>query len=161
MKILGIILAILMLSGSLLVGVLGANKARDVAKLAAQFEEAIGASKGGKAAAMLDDVPSSGRLSGGSIAGYLGAVAALGLLVVMFAKKNLVVPLIGAAVGLAVVSALIYPYVKTGPLDGMAPRPQALLAAGLAAVGGLGAWLAARKPKSAGSTATQGAAVAA
>jgi hypothetical protein len=150
MKILGIILAVLMLSGSAFVGILGANKARDVAKLASVVEDMASARGGKKAEAALADIPSSGRLSFGSIVGFLGVAAAVGLLVVTFAKKNLVVYAAAAAVGLALVSALIYPYVPTGPMDGLAPRPQALVATALAAIGALGAWLAARK----GATAT-------
>jgi hypothetical protein len=146
MKILGIILAVLMLTGSALVGVLGSNKARDAASMISQVEELAGARGGKKAAAVMGELPSSGKLKFGSIVGLLGAAAAAALLVMTFAKKNLVLYAAGAAVGLALISAVIYPHVPTGPTDGLAPRPQALLAAGLAAVGALGAWLASRKP---------------
>ena len=112
-----------------------------------------------KAESAAAELPSSGMLKFGSIVGLLGAAAAAALLVLTFAKKNLVLYAAGAAVGLALISAVLYPHIPTGPTDGLAPRPQALLAAGLAAVGSLGAWLASRK--SASSTQTTGIAQAA
>ncbi len=47
----------------------------------------------------------------------------------------------------AALSAAVYPYVETGPLDGAAPRSLALVTIGLAVVGGLGALLAAQPKK--------------
>ena len=146
MKILGIILAFLMLIGSAFVAYKGADKANkaknDISEVTkglssaqiAAFEKQAG-----------ESIPSTGRLGAGRIVGLLGALAAIGLLVVAFAKKQLVGAVAGAAVGLALLSALIYPYIKTGPLEGMAPRPQAFVATVLAVIGAAGAWLYAKK----------------
>ena len=144
MKILGIILALLMLSGSALIGTIGAGKARDVASDVSKLGDLTPQMK-----AMIEksgeSIPSKGRLSTGAIIGYLAALACVVLLVVTFAKKDLVTQVAGAAVGLTLLSALIYPYVKTGPTDGMAPRTQAIVALVLAAIGAGGSFLAARK----------------
>ena len=78
------------------------------------------------------------------IVGVLGALGCVGLLVVMFVKKPLVLKVAAVALVLLAVAAFISPGIKTGPLDGMAPRPQMLLALGLGVVGAAGAWLASR-----------------
>jgi hypothetical protein len=90
-------------------------------------------------------IPSAGRLNSGGIVAIIGALAAFALLVVTFAKKSLVPMLAVGAVGLTAVSAAIYPYVRTGPLDGMAPRMQAIVALVLVVIGAAGAMLAAKK----------------
>lgn len=142
MKILGIILAVLMLSASAFVGIVGANKARqaanDINQVTAGLTDAQKAQLG-------DTVPSTGRLNFGGVVGFLGAIAAAGLLAVVFARKPMVPKLAAAAVLLTVLSIVIFPYVETGPMDGMAPRTQAIVASVLAAVGALGAVLASRQ----------------
>lgn len=142
MKILGMILAVLMLSGSAFVGFVGANKARQAAS---DIDQVTAGMTDEQKSALGGVVPSTGRLTFGSIVGILGAVAAAGLLAVAFARKSLVPKLAAAAVLLTVLSIAIFPYVETGPTDGMAPRTQAIVAAVLVAIGALGAMLAARQ----------------
>jgi hypothetical protein len=142
MKILGLILAVLMLSGSAFVGIVGANKAREAAN---DINQVTASLTDAQKAELGDNVPSTGRLNFGSLIGFLGGIAAAGLLAVAFAKKPLVPTLAAAAVLLTVLSIAIFPHIETGPMDGMAPRTQAIVAAVLAAVGALGAMLAARQ----------------
>jgi hypothetical protein len=142
MKILGMILAVLMLSGSAFVGFVGANKARQAAN---DIDQVTAGMTAEQKSALGEAVPSTGRLTFGSIVGILGAVAAAGLLAVAFARKSLVPKLAAAAVLLTVLSIAIFPYIETGPTDGMAPRTQAIVAAVLAAIGAVGAMLAARQ----------------
>jgi hypothetical protein len=142
MKILGLILAVLMLSASAFVGIVGANKARktahDINQVTASLTDAQRSELGGA-------LPSTGRLNFGGLVGALGAIAAAGLLAVAFGRKSLVPKLAAAAVFLTVLSIAIFPYVETGPTDGMAPRTQAIVAAVLAGIGAVGAMLAARR----------------
>jgi hypothetical protein len=144
MKILGLVLAVLMLLGSAAVSVLGARKAN-------HFKDQLSELTAGMSADQLAaiskeaDIPSTGRMGAGAIVGFLSAATALALLVVAFAKKK-AVPLLAvlaiAAVGL---SALLYPHIDTGPLDGLAPRMQAFVAGVLTLIGAGGAMLAAKK----------------
>ena len=148
MKILGIILAVLFLTSSAFVGIVGSNKAR---KLSHDISELTkGMSPEMKAAMQKEagDIPSTGRLSGGGVVAIVGGLAALALLVMAFVKKDLVGKAAVAVVALGALSAIIYPHVDTGPMDGMAPRTQAVVATVLAIIGALGAWLAARKATS-------------
>ena len=147
MKILGIILAILMLAGTAFVSLAAANKSH---KLAGDISELTKGLSDAQLAAVAKEagMPSSGRLNGGAVVGGLGGLAALVLLIAAFAKKDWVKGLGGATVAAAAISAVIYPYVKTGPMDGAAPRTLAFIAIGLAVVGAGGALLAA-KPKTA------------
>jgi len=145
MKILGIILAVLMLAGTAFVDLAAANKAHKLANDIASLTQGLGADEA-KMLAKEADIPSTGRLNGGALVGGLGGLAAIVLLVAAFAKKSWVKGLGGATVAAAALSAAVYPYIKTGPLDGAAPRTLALVAIGLSAVGALGAMLAARKP---------------
>lgn len=141
MKILGIILAILMLSLSALVGVIGSNKSfklgGDIAEvtegLTDQQKEAIGA-----------ELPSASRLKLGGVLGVLGGVAALALLIFLFVKQPLVTGAAAATVALCALAIVVYPSVPTGPMDGMAPRTQAMVAAAMALLGAGGALLARR-----------------
>jgi hypothetical protein len=144
MKILGIILALLMLSGSALVGVTGAHKSRDAAKAISALTEGLTDAERDEVA-KLGDMPSSGRLTFGAILGIVGAIGAAALLVATFAKKHLVAGLGAAAVIVTAMSAAIYPHIETGPTQGMAPRSQAMLATVLALVGVVGAVLASRR----------------
>lgn len=145
MKILGIVLAVLMLAGSAFVGVIGSNKARDVASDLAKLDSLSPALKAQLEKETGETIPSKGRLSTGAIVGIVAALAAVALLIVTFAKRNLVPILAAAAVGLTFISAVVYPYVKTGPMDGMAPRTQAIVAGVLALIGAAGSWLAMKK----------------
>ncbi len=142
MKILGIILAILFLLSSAFVGIVGANKARKTGDKISQATEMLGGDSSSK---LLDELPSAGRLKVGGIVGLVAGVGALVLLVLTFAKKSAVPGLAGIVVGLSLLAPLLYPYVQAGPLDGMAPRTQAIVALVLALIGAGGAVLAARK----------------
>lgn len=137
MKIAGIILAVLMLAGSALVGAIGSSKAMDLGKDIAQVTESLPEAQLEKAG-----FPSPGRLKFGGIVGILAAVASVALLVVTFVKRDKVMIVAGAALGLGVLAMVLYPSLDVGPTDGMAPRPQAMLAGGLALVGAVGAFMA-------------------
>jgi hypothetical protein len=143
MKILGIILAVLMLASTAFVALAAANKSFKLAGDLAKVTEGLTADQI-KMIEKSGEVPSGGRLKGGAVIGGLGGLAAIVLLIAAFAKKQWVKGLAGATVACAAISAVVYPYVKTGPLDGAAPRSLAFVAIGLAVVGALGAWLAAR-----------------
>jgi len=142
MKILGLILAVLMLSASAFVGIVGANKARQAAS---EINQVTAGMTDAQKAELGNNVPSAGRLNFGGIVGFLGAIAAAGLLAITFVRKPLVPKLAAAAVVLTALSIAIFPHIETGPMDGMAPRTQAIVAAVLAAVGALGAMLASRQ----------------
>ena len=143
MKILGFILAVLMLAGTAFVGLAAANKshklAGDVAEITKGLTDAQLEQIGSKAG-----IPSTGRLNGGAVVGGLGGLAAIVLLIAAFAKKSWVTGLAVVTVGATALSALIYPYVQTGPMDGAAPRSLALVGIALAVVGAGGALLASR-----------------
>jgi hypothetical protein len=146
MKILGFILAVLMLAGTAFVTLAAANKAHKLAGDLATATQGLSADELKLLSKEVGDVPSTGRLNGGAVVGGLGGLAAIVLLIAAFAKKQWVTALGGVTVACAALSAVIYPYVKTGPLDGAAPRSLALVAIALAVVGAGGALLAARKP---------------
>ena len=90
-------------------------------------------------------IPSAGRLKMGGILGIVGALAAVLLLVVTFVKKPMVALFAVATVGVCAAAIVVYPGIDLGPTQGMAPRPQAMLAAALALVGAGGAFFAARR----------------
>ncbi len=137
MKIAGIILAFLMLTGSALIGVLGSSKSMDLGKDLAAITDSMSDAQLSEAG-----LPSPGRLKFGGIVSILGAVAAVGLLVVTFVKKDKIKLVAIAALGLAVLAIILYPSIETGPTDGLAPRPQAMLAGALLLLGAGGAFLA-------------------
>jgi len=141
MKILGFVLAVLMLLGAASVGALGARKSHALTKDLDALTDGMTADQKAELAKQAD-MPSSGRLKVGSLVGILGALAAFALLVATFAKPAAVRKIAGAAVGLTVVSALAYPSVPTGPMDGMPPRTQAIVALVFLAIGVGGALLA-------------------
>jgi hypothetical protein len=150
MKVLGFILAFLMLASTAFVGLAAANKSHDAAKAISEITKGMSAddlkvlSKAGDVPAL----PSSRRLNAGALVGGLGGLAAIVLLIAAFVKKDWVKGLGVVTVACAALSAAIYPYIPTGPTDGAAPRPMAVIAIVLAVLGALGALLAAR-PKSA------------
>jgi hypothetical protein len=137
MKIAGIILAALMLFGAAFVGVTGSNKSmdlgKDIAALSGSLSEAELAESG---------LPSAGRLKVGGIVGILAALGSVALLVVTFVRKEKIPVVAIAALGLSAVAIVLYPGMETGPMDGMAPRPQAMLAAALTFIGAGGAFMA-------------------
>ncbi len=145
MKILGYILAVLLLASTAFVALAAANKSH---KLASDLAEVTkGMSDEMKTAISKEAgeaLPSGGRLNGGAVVGGIGGLAALVLLIAAFAKKDKVKVLGGITVACAALSAVIYPYVKTGPMDGAAPRTLALIAIVLAIIGAGGALLATR-----------------
>lgn len=148
MKILGYILAVLLLLSTAFVDLMGARKAHKLAGDLAQVTELTkGMSAEQKAAfdAKVGDVPSAGRLNGAAAVGAIGGLAALALLVAAFAKKSAVRMFAVVTVGATALSALLYPFVPTGPMDGAAPRPMALVAIVLAIIGAGGALLASRE----------------
>jgi hypothetical protein len=139
MKIVAIIVSVLMLLGTAFVALAAANKAHkfagDISELTHSMSDAEKA-----AVAKEADLPSTGRLNGGAIVGGLGGLAAIVLLVAAFAKKAWVNGLVGATVGCALVSTILYPYIATGPADGAAPRTLAIAAIVMSALGGAAAW---------------------
>ena len=146
MKIVILVFAALLLVGSAFVGIVGANKARHLGQ---QMSELTGKMSDAEKELVEkqagESIPSSGKLNAGAIVGYIGGLAAAVLLLVSFAKRELVGKVGPVAVVVTAVAAAIYPHVTTGPMEGMAPRPQALVAAALALVGFGLAMLAARK----------------
>jgi hypothetical protein len=145
MKILGFILAFLMLAGTAFVTLAAANKSHKLASDLAEVTKGMSADElaaVSKGSGM--EIPSTGRLNGGAVVGGLGGLAAIVLLIAAFAKKQWVKGLGAVTVGAAALSAAIYPHVQTGPMDGAAPRTLALIAIGLSIVGAGGALLAAR-----------------
>jgi hypothetical protein len=150
MKILGYILAALLLLSTAFVGLMGARKAHKLAgDLAEVSEMTKGMSDAQKAAfeEKVGGIPSSGRLNGAAAVGALGGLAALVLLIAAFVKKPAVKSLAIVTVGATALSAILYPYIQTGPMDGAAPRPMALVAIVLAIIGAGGALLASREKK--------------
>ncbi|HVK78396.1 MAG TPA: hypothetical protein VM734_34090 [Kofleriaceae bacterium] len=148
MKILGYILAFLFFFGSAFVGCAGASKALDAAedlekatsKLSAQEKELVGA----LARSAGQELPSTTRLQAGGLLGLVAVLAGLVLVVMTFIRRLPLLPFAIAAVALAAVVIVVYPTVPTGPGDGMAPRPQQIVATVLAAVSAAGALLARR-----------------
>jgi len=141
MKILGIVLAFLMLSGSVFVGLAATNKGFDFGKKVSQLTEGMDSQQ---KAAITKEVGSPSRFKAGGVLGILGALGCAAMLVIMFVKKPWVLKVAIGTLVLCAIAAVVYPGIETGPTDGMAPRPQMLLALGLAVVGSAGAWLAAR-----------------
>jgi len=144
MKILGIILAVLMLAGTVFIDLTAANKAHDAAKLISQANELLGDSHL-KGASKELEMPSSGRLNAGAGLCLIGGLGALVLLIVTFAKKNLVKVVSAVTIGATALAAIIFPAIETGARDGLAPRPQALIGLVLAVIGAGGAFLASRQ----------------
>src|SRR5205823_9234284 len=123
MKIVGILLALVFLATSAFVGIVGSNKARKASTEITQLTDALGSN-----VQLPDDLPSPGRLKVGALVGLVAGIGALVLLVVTFANKSAVPGLAGIVLSLSLLAALLYPYLETGEHDGMAPRPQALVA---------------------------------
>jgi len=148
MKIVAIIFAVLTLLITSFVALAGANKAHKLAGDVAQVEKMTKGMSAQERASFdkeVGGIPSSGRLNGGAVVGGLGGLAAFVLLIAMFAKKEWAKGLAGAAFGAAVLSALVYPHVQTGPMDGAAPRSLAIAAIIFSAVGAACATFAARR----------------
>jgi hypothetical protein len=150
MKIVAIILAVLTLLSTSFIALAAANKAHKLAGDVAKVMEMTKGMSAEERAAMdkeVGGIPSTGRLNGGAAVGGLGGLAAFVLLIAMFAKKDWAKGLAGATFGAAVLSAIVYPYVQTGPLDGAAPRSLAIVAIVLSAIGAACAAFAARPKK--------------
>lgn len=141
MKVLGIVLAVLMLSLSTLVGLLGSSKSFELGGQIAEVTEGL---TDQQKEAIASELPSVGRLEAGGVLSALGGLAAVALLVFTFVKKPLVTGAAAATVALCALAILVYPTVPTGPMDGMAPRTQAMVAAAMALLGAGGALLARR-----------------
>lgn len=137
MKIAGIILALLMLLGSAFVGAAGSNKSMDLGDDLAKITDGFSDTQLEEAG-----LPSISRLKYGGIVGYLAALVAVGLLVVMFVKKDKIVHVAGAGLGLCILAVILYPGFEAGPNAGMAPRMQAIVAGALLLVGAAGAMMA-------------------
>jgi len=137
MKIAGIILAAIMLLGSALIGVIGANKSMDLSSEIAAVADVLTDAQADEAG-----LPSAGRLKIGGIVGIVAALGALALLIVTFVKKDKVLMVAGATLGLCVLAIILYPGIETGPMDGMAPRTQGIVTMVLAALGAGGALMA-------------------
>src|SRR5580704_19326532 len=138
MKILGFILALLMLASTAFVTLAAANKSHHLASDLAAVTAGLDASDL-KLVDKTIGIPSTGRLNAGALVGALGGLAALVLLVAAFVKKEWVGALSALTIACAAISAAIYPHVPTGPADGAAPRMLALVAIALGALGALGA----------------------
>ena len=134
MKIVGTILAVIMLTGSAFVGVVSANKSLHLARdlneidLEKSQREELG-------------LPTSSRMKLGGVIGFMAALGAAVLLVVTFATKKLIPVVVGAAMLLAILSIVGYPAIETGPTDGAAPRTLAIVAAVFALIGAGGSLL--------------------
>jgi hypothetical protein len=144
MKLLGFILAILLLLATAFVTLAAANKSHHLASDIATITGQLGGADLDVLGKKLD-LPSPMRLNIAALIGALGGIASLILLVAAFAKKSWVGAFSVITIGCAAITAALYPHIETGPADGAAPRTLALIAIGLAAVGALGAWLAARR----------------
>ncbi len=148
MKILGYVLAVLLLLSTAFVGLMGARKAHKLAGDLAQVSEMMKGMSDAQKSAIEDKaggIPSAGRLNGAAAVGAIGGLAALALLIAAFAKKSSVKTLAVVTVGATALSAILYPYIQTGPMDGAAPRPMALIGIVLAIIGAGGAMLASRE----------------
>lgn len=148
MKIVAIIFAVLTLLSTSFIALAAANKSHKLAGDVAKVMELTKGMSADERAAFDKEaggIPSTGRLNGGALVGGLGGLAAFVLLIAMFAKKEWAKGLAGAVVGAAVLSAVIYPHVQTGPMDGAAPRSLALVAIVLGAIGAACASFAARR----------------
>jgi len=137
MKIVGIVLAALMLLGSAFVGAAGSSKSMDLS-----YE--IGAAAEVLTEAQMEEagLPSAKRLKFGGLVGIVAALGALALLLATFAKRDKVFLMAGATMAFCVLAILLYPSVDVGPTEGMAPRTQAIVALLMAAIGAGGAVLA-------------------
>jgi hypothetical protein len=150
MKIVAIIFAVLTLLATSFVALAAANKAHKLAGDVAQVEKLTQGMSAQERAAFdkeVGGIPSSGRLNGGAVVGGLGGLAAFVLLIAMFAKKSAAKALAGVTFGAAALSALIYPHVQTGPMDGAAPRSLAIAAIVMGAIGAACAAYVARENK--------------
>ncbi|HTL38410.1 MAG TPA: hypothetical protein VL326_35010 [Kofleriaceae bacterium] len=148
MKIVAIIFAVLTLLATSFVALAAANKAHKLAGDVAQVEKMTKGMSAQERASFdkeVGGIPSSGRLNGGAVVGGLGGLAAFVLLIAMFAKKDWAKGLAGATFGAALLSALVYPHVQTGPMDGAAPRSLAIACIVMGAIGAACATFAARK----------------
>ncbi|HEX4451589.1 MAG TPA: hypothetical protein VH143_11995 [Kofleriaceae bacterium] len=146
MKLLGFILAILLLLATAFVTLAAANKSHHLASDIATIAGQLGGGDSGALAKQLD-LPSPMRLNVAALIGALGGIASLILLIAAFAKKSWVGALSVLTIGCAAITAALYPHIETGAGDGAAPRPMALIAIGLAAVGALGAYMATKRDR--------------
>ncbi len=142
MKIVGLILAALMLIGSAFVGVSGSNKSMELSS-------EIGAAADVLSEAQMKEagLPSAGRLKFGAMIGIVAAIGALVLVLVMVWRSDKVVPVAGVTMACCLCAIALYPSIGVGPTEGLAPRMQAVIALVLAAVGACGALLATRPAK--------------
>tara|TARA_R110002096_G_scaffold77896_10_gene183448 strand:- start:14610 stop:15041 length:432 start_codon:yes stop_codon:yes gene_type:complete len=139
MKIVGIILAALMLLGSAVVGATGSNKSMDLSAEIGAAAEVLSAEQMEAAG-----LPSPARLKLGGIVGIIAALGALALLLVTFVQRDKVLLVAGVTMACCILAILLYPGIDTGPTEGMAPRTQAVVALLLAGLGAAGALLAKR-----------------
>lgn len=139
MKIVGIVIAALMLLGSAFVGATGSNKAMDLSAEIGAAADVLSAEQMEAAG-----LPSPARLKSGGIVGIVGSLGALALLLVTFIKRDKVWLVAGATMACCIVAILLYPAIDTGPTEAVAPRTQAIIAMVLAGLGAAGASLAKR-----------------
>jgi hypothetical protein len=144
MRIIGIVLAIVMLVSALGVDLLAASKTHHLAKQIDTLTEGMTADQKAEIASA-SGAPSTGRLKGGMAVSVFAALAAIVLLVSTFKKKAPHMKIASATLGLTLLGILVYPSFPTGEGEGMAPRPMMILALVLAAIGALGTWLANRR----------------
>jgi hypothetical protein len=144
MKIIGIILATLMLISAVAIDVLAANKTHQLTKGIESVTEGLTAEQKAEVASAAG-APSTGRLKAGMVAGVLAAIASLVLLVTTFNKDASRGAIVAATAGLTLLAIVVYPSIPTGPTDGMGPRPMMIVALVLAAIGAAGSMLAKRR----------------
>ncbi len=150
MKVLGIVLAILMLLLAGLINLLGAGKAfeaSDDLEQAVALVESMGGAKAAVEAELGQEIPSTGRLDGGGFLALLATLAGLVAMVLLFARRKISPHAALACAALAGLTILVYPYIQTGPMDGLAPRTHGVIGLVMGGIAAMGAFLAARKSR--------------
>jgi len=147
MKIAMLLLALLLCAGALFVDLADTNKSFE---LAGELNELLDGMPEEARAAIAKEaggIPSPGRLKAGGFLSLLAALGSVLVLVFAFTKKHLLGKVIGFALGVAALSALVYPTVATGPHDGAAPRVLALVGLGIVAAQAACMWFVASRPR--------------
>lgn len=134
-KVAGIALAVLMLLASACVGIFNSNDSMDVAKVSEHLEDVVGDQAG---------IPPASRLKLGSVAGILGGLASVALVVVTFIWRDKVVWVAGAALIACAAAIFLYPTMAMSTQGSLSLKGKAMVALVLALLGALGALLAKR-----------------
>jgi hypothetical protein len=135
-KIVGIILAAMMLFSAVYVGVTGSSKSMDLGDNVVSISGSLSEAEMDAAG-----LPSAGRLRFGGIISILAALSALTLLVVTLVSKEKIPTVAIATLALSLLAVALYPTFENGPPADMAPRVQALVATALALLGAAGSMM--------------------